>query len=210
MKIYLLRHGKVEGEPALYGSTDVPVSADIIEQMAQALKRGAITFDLVVSSPLQRCSKLADKLHAEGEIPMMSMAGFREMDFGLYDGQPFEQLKDEWTHLERFWQDPAKKPLPDAECLADFEHRVIKSWNELLCIASMNQWNEHSILLITHGGVIRVLISHILGIDSSNPKLFSHLKIGNASVTTIDHSIYQHDGAEEAVTTVESIALPLR
>ena len=209
MKIYLLRHGKVEGEPALYGSTDVLVSTEMIEQMEQALQEHALVFDEIVSSPLQRCSVLAEKIHAVDGTPIRTITGFQEMNFGFYDGKPFDKLKDEWKVLADFWQDPARQPLPGSESIDGFKTRVVTSWNKLLQGYSTLETENNAILLITHGGVIRVLLSHILGLDSSNPKLFSHLNIANASVTTIDHCIYQYDGVEEAVTTVESVALPL-
>ncbi|MGF1765451.1 alpha-ribazole phosphatase family protein [Aliivibrio kagoshimensis] len=210
MKIHLLRHGKVEGEPALYGSTDVAVSTEIIEQMAQALQCGELSFDEIVSSPLQRCLVLADTLRAERDTPMLTDAGFQEMDFGLYDGQPFDQLKNEWQALEQFWQDPANHPLPGSESIDDFRARVVRSWQQLLQRYSSNESIDRSILLITHGGVIRMLLSHVLGLDCSNPKLFSNLSIANASVTTIDYCVYRHEGSEERVTRVESVALPLQ
>lgn len=58
--IYLLRHGKVEGKAALNGVSDVLVNPELQQQICEALVQHNVAFDGVVTSPLRRCSDLAN------------------------------------------------------------------------------------------------------------------------------------------------------
>ena len=59
--------------------------------------------------------------------------------------------------LTRFWQDPLHRPPPDVEPLTQLQSRTLTVWNSVLA----RHPREH-ILLITHGGPVRILLSHVL------------------------------------------------
>ncbi|MEZ9144979.1 alpha-ribazole phosphatase family protein [Vibrio sp. 10N.286.52.C3] len=196
--IYLLRHGKVEGKAALNGLSDVLVNSDLQEQICEALTTQDITFDSVVSSPLRRCSDLATLYAQRMSVPLSIAPGFQEMNFGEVDGVPFDELEDKWEMLETFWQDPANHQLTCAESLQGFHDRVTQAWSQLLNDSSDN------ILLVTHGGVIRILLAHCLDIDWKNPSLYSKLSIENASITHIQITQFA-----QSFISVKSIGLPV-
>ncbi|WP_135381756.1 alpha-ribazole phosphatase family protein [Vibrio tasmaniensis] len=196
--IYLLRHGKVEGEAALNGSSDVLVNPDLQDRICGALIKQDITFDCVVTSPLRRCSDLANRYAQRMSVPLSVTPDFQEMNFGDVDGVPFDELEDKWGMLETFWQDPANHQLTGAESLQSFHDRVTQAWSQLLNDPSDN------ILLVTHGGVIRILLAHCLDIDWKNPSLYSKLSIENASITHIQITQFA-----QSFISVKSIGLPV-
>ncbi|MEZ8614915.1 alpha-ribazole phosphatase family protein [Vibrio splendidus] len=196
--IYLLRHGKVEGEAALNGSSDVLVNPDLQDRICGALIKQDITFDCVVTSPLRRCSDLANRYAQRMSVPLSVAPDFQEMNFGDVDGVPFDELEDKWGMLETFWQDPANHQLTGAESLQSFHDRVTQAWSQLLNDPSDN------ILLVTHGGVIRILLAHCLDIDWKNPSLYSKLSIENASITHIQITQFA-----QSFISVKSIGLPV-
>ncbi|CAV18883.1 histidine phosphatase family protein [Vibrio atlanticus] len=196
--IYLLRHGKVEGEAALNGSSDVLVNPDLQDRICGALIKQDIAFDCVVTSPLRRCSDLANKYAQRMSVPLSVAPDFQEMNFGDVDGVPFDELEDKWGMLETFWQDPANHQLTGAESLQSFHDRVTQAWSQLLDDPSDN------LLLVTHGGVIRILLAHCLDIDWKNPSLYSKLSIENASITHIQITQFA-----QSFTSVKSIGLPV-
>ncbi|MFA0114363.1 alpha-ribazole phosphatase family protein [Vibrio sp. 10N.261.46.E11] len=177
--IYLLRHGKVEGKAALNGLSDVLVNPDLQKQICEALVQHNVAFDGVVTSPLRRCSDLANRYAQRMSVPLSVTPDFQEMNFGDVDGVPFDEIEDKWGMLETFWQDPVNHQLTGAESLQGFYDRVTQAWSQLLNDPSDN------ILLVTHGGVIRILLAHCLDIDWKNPSLYSKLSIENASITHI-------------------------
>lgn len=187
--IYLLRHGKVSGEAALYGHTDVDVSRknnqEIITQLNDELRVQNISFDRVVSSPLKRCQNLANKIAEMQKSNLTLNASFKEMNFGIYDGVPFDDLhrdKGIWSQLEKFWENPVQHTLPKAELLTGFSYRVISAWNEIL----LSMREKENILIVCHGGVIRMILAHVLNIDFRNPHWYTQLSIANGSLTCVE------------------------
>jgi len=190
-KLYLLRHGQVTGAAALYGHTDVTVADEVNQQIQRGVNISTINFDHVCSSPLQRCLSLAKRLTVPGSEqsarPLEIVDGFKEMNFGRYDGIAFDQLhqdKHSWQQLEHFWQNPIKNSLPEAELLAEFSKRVVSAWQGLLAEITVNP-NNRNTLIICHGGVIRMILAHILAIDISNAHWYSQLSIDYGSLTTL-------------------------
>lgn len=196
---YLLRHGKVEGEPALNGHTDCKVDPAVQQKISQALSNQAIPFDHIISSPLRRCADLAALLKEDHPTLKMTInKQIQEMSFGTLDGKAFETIKEQWPLLDAFWQNPAKNTLPQGETLNEFRNRIISAWSEII------KTNNKNTLIITHGGVIRMLLADALQVNWKKPAWHSNLAIGNASLTHI-----QVSKADRYYISVKSIAVDL-
>lgn len=199
--ISLIRHGKVAGAPALYGRTDIALSTqgeqDLMRTLSKLHEHTAIT--QVISSPKIRCAKVAGEFSREHKIPLAFDAGLQEMDFGIWDGVPFDALGDEWNNIEQFWHNPASAHAPQGETLQDFASRVIHSWENFLNHKNTQHNAEHS-AIICHGGVIRILIAHVLQLDWRNPALFKQLQIDYASCTRL--SIANYDQAQPQIHSI--------
>ena len=196
--IYLLRHGKVEGKAALNGVSDVLVNPELQQQICDALVHQGIAVDAVITSPLKRCSDLAHLYAERISVPLSVAPEFQEMNFGEVDGIAFDELKDKWAMLDTFWQDPSNHKLSGAESLQNFHERVTQAWSQLLNDPSDN------LLLVTHGGVIRMLLAYCLDIDWKNPSLYSKLSIDNASITHIQVTQFA-----QSFISVKAIGLPV-
>ena len=196
--IYLLRHGKVEGKAALNGLSDVLVNPNLQQRICDALAQYDVAFDGVITSPLRRCSDLASLYAERMSVPLSVAPDFQEMNFGEVDGIAFDELEDKWAMLDTFWQDPANHQLTGAESLQSFHNRVTQAWSQLL-----NDPSDH-LLLVTHGGVIRMLLAHCLDIDWKNPSLYSKLSIENASITHIQVTQFA-----QSFISVKAIGLPV-
>ncbi|MDR9828923.1 histidine phosphatase family protein [Vibrio sp. FNV 38] len=178
--IYLMRHGKVLGEPALYGHTDVRVADDAQRELAD-LVVSKLGFKHIVTSPLIRCADLATQVcHLDSTVSLNVHPNFKEMSFGQFDGVPFTQLDQQRSLLDAFYDSPAEVTLPDAETLAVFNRRVIEEWKTFVHNV------EEDTLCILHGGVIRIILAHVLNIDWRKPELFSRLQISNGSISHLE------------------------
>ena len=158
--IDLLRHGEPRGGHRYRGSLDDPLSDIGWAQMRSAVGTRR-PWQEIVSSPLRRCADFARELGTELGIPVVIEKNFQEMGFGLWEGRSSEEiLTFDHDRLTRFWQDPLRNPPPGGEHLAAVQERVRAGWEALLAR------NHHRhVLLVTHGGVIRVLIALALGIS---------------------------------------------
>lgn len=209
--IYLLRHGKVDGAPALYGQTDIEVTDAINQIILNDLNAFQQNTDAkisqVISSPLKRCYKVAKQFSTINELPFTTVSAFQEIHFGQFDGVSFDSISDKknsdeaWQQLENFWQNPDAHPLPDAELLAGFYQRVKTAWHNML-----DTYPTENILLVSHGGVIRMILSYLLDIDHGNSALFSQLTIKNNSITLI-RKIQVESNIHN---NVEAISIPLK
>ncbi|SFR80459.1 alpha-ribazole phosphatase [Marinobacter daqiaonensis] len=155
----LLRHGEPEGGPGFRGDIDDPLSKTGWQQMLDTLGEGA-PWDAVVTSPLIRCAGFAEVLAREHSLPVHREPRLREIGFGAWEGKTIEQVEASWGQaLTRFWSDPVANPPPGGEQVEAFQDRVIEAWNH---------WCEElagqRILVICHGGVIRMILARVMGI----------------------------------------------
>lgn len=175
--IDLLRHGEVEGDAVYRGSTDDSLTDAGWKQMVATLENKT-DWDLIITSPLQRCREFADLIAQEDEIDLEINQSVKEIDFGLWEGlSPDKIMKQEAEVLKAWWQSPTRVTPPEGEDFHDFQARVLKA---LKVIIEENKGEK--VLLITHAGVIRVILMHALGMQEEN--LF-RLNVDNASFSRI-------------------------
>lgn len=186
--ITLLRHGEVELNGVFCGSTDSALSDNGWSQMQKALENEK-GWDTIISSPLQRCQEFAESLSSEEEISLSLNENFQEINFGAWEGlDPKDILEDETEAdaLNAWWKAPTRIVPPEGEAFLDFRGRVLKAFNE-----TVQEHKDENILLVTHAGVIRVIMMHILGMQDEH--LF-RLNVAYASLTKI--RIYHDESGE--------------
>jgi alpha-ribazole phosphatase len=156
----LLRHGETEGPQGFRGRLDPPLSAEGLAAMRAAVG-GRNEWDFVVTSPMQRCVAFAREWAARHDRAMQIDHDIRELDFGDWEGRTAAELMvDQATALGCFWQDPYSYTPPNGEPVAAFEKRVVAT------IARLTRAHAGKrILLVTHGGVIRLLIARAKGMQ---------------------------------------------
>ncbi len=156
--IDLLRHGETENSHRYCGSSDYPLTQTGWQQMWKTTEDQTPQWQHITASPLIRCADFAQVLGQRYSIPVTYDNRIREIHFGAWeDRSTAELLQSDADALSRFWQNPLDHPPPDGEHLLDFEARVLSAWKDI-----QEQFCGKRILLITHGGVIRLLIGHIL------------------------------------------------
>ncbi len=161
--IDLLRHGEVAAEGwAFRGSTDLPLSENGWQQL-RAVGASLPKVDHIATSPLQRCHLFAQELNIAQQSQLVVLNDMREMDFGDWENKSFDELhKLNSALLNKFWDSPVGIQPPGGEAFDVFALRVIDCW-ETWVSADLG---EHR-LLVAHGGVIRVLLAHIMGMPMS-------------------------------------------
>lgn len=120
-------------------------------------------WDQVISSPLIRCAEFASAFARQRSLPLTFDTRLKEIHFGQWEGRSAAELMAEDPEaLARFWRDPDAYPPPSGESLAHFRARVLDAWNDIL-----SAYVDQHILIVTHGGVIRVLLCHIFEVPMS-------------------------------------------
>jgi alpha-ribazole phosphatase/probable phosphoglycerate mutase len=155
----LLRHGEPLGGKRFRGWRDDPLCERGWEQMRSTLS-GHRPWAVVVSSPLLRCAEFAQAFAQDNDLPMELEANLKELGFGAWEGhEPASLLRDDPEALRRFWADPLHNQPPGAEPLLAFQARVVSAWQRVLA-----RHQGRHVLIVAHGGVIRVILCHVLEI----------------------------------------------
>ena len=146
--LHLVRHAQPLMAPGVcYGALDVPACASATQQAAQALAPSLPRDAVLLTSPMQRCERLAQALQAlRPDVRFQTEARLVEMNFGRFEGLRWDsiprQALDDWT--ADFWQ----HRFGGAESVAHVMARVAQVWDEAMASAQPQVW-------VTHAGVIR-------------------------------------------------------
>jgi len=181
--IDLLRHGEVLGGSYYRGITDDPLTDKGWQQMQDKLDDDK-HWDIIISSPLSRCYQFATDLSSKLQRPLVSEPAFQEIDFGDWEGKTAEQIDSQL--LSQFYANPVNFSPPNGEHFTDFQQRILVAW-----LALLETQQDKRILLITHAGVIRIILAHSLGLDVQHS---FRLKIGHACLSSLDY--FHSSGAE--------------
>jgi alpha-ribazole phosphatase len=159
LRVDLLRHGETELGGGLRGSID-----DALTDLGWAQMRAAVAgqgpWDRLVSSPLQRCARFAEELGAQSGVRVQLEKDLQELHFGAWEGQSAAALMEtDAQALGLFWADPYSFTPPQGEPVADFSARVLAAVERL-----HTSFAGERILLISHGGVMRLLLAQARGL----------------------------------------------
>ena len=206
----LLRHGEPEGGDILRGRVD-PILTELgWEQMQQAAaltsqqKISPLTpkWTHVVSSPLQRCKHFAELLTDRFGYELKESEKWLEIDYGDWDGLPIEQWRElAADQFKEFRKDMSKLAPPGGEDFLSFKDRILAAWKDLAELE-----NGSHVLVVTHGGVMRVVLPSVLGmpLNRSFPlhipfACLSRIRLevdGQGNDKKVSASLLFHNGAE--------------
>jgi len=153
--LVLVRHTQPDIEQGMcYGSLDLDVADSFKTESSAVISNlsthGAFEPDVLVSSPLLRCQRLAKKISAAFELPVITDERIREMDFGTWEGIAWNDIDraeiDEWTN--DFYQ---ARPH-GGESVEMLVNRVK---------AAMGEYHQSgkNHLIVCHAGVIKAAMS---------------------------------------------------
>ncbi|MCH7389838.1 histidine phosphatase family protein [Acinetobacter dispersus] len=159
MYLDLLRHGETTLSHTLRGHLDDALTEQGWLQMQSTIQqhfKAQVQWDVIISSPLQRCQKFATALAKQLELPLLLNAEIKEMYFGDWEGMTTQTIYETAPErLANFWQFPTQYHAPNGESLHQFQQRVMHGFTEIYVQMRQHNWNRA--LIVTHGGVIKLL-----------------------------------------------------
>lgn len=182
-RIVLLRHAhSIANEKNLLAgrTAGITLSKTGEEQAKDLIARlGAIQFDEVAISPLQRCRETIDpwltSTGAKSQIVVDD--SISEVDYGSWSGKTLSSLrrKAQWKVVQDF---PSQMTFPEGESLLEMQGRALSGFYRLNAVKGKGPR-----LLVSHGDVIKSIVAHCLGMHLDQ---FQRLVIEPASLTIID------------------------
>lgn len=161
-RIYLIRHGEVEGAPTprYNGHGDValtPRGREQYQAMAERLAGEKIT--ACYSSDLTRCAWGAGLIAPQFGVEPHLTPSLRELNIGDWEGMTWQELM---ARYPAEWQarlnDIVNYRVPNGENLLDVQARVMPKIER---IVAGHQGEE--VLVVGHGGVNRVILLNAIG-----------------------------------------------
>ncbi len=174
--LILMRHGETawNRERRVMGNADIPLSADGAlqsERAAELLARFPI--DRILSSPLQRARQTAAIVAERIGVDLDTDADLEEVHFGDWQGKTYGEIVGD-PRYGVFLNDPVTTPTPGGETIADVQARGLRALQTL-------QPGSRA-LVVSHGDVIRTLISRFLAVPLRE---FRRIRVDNCGLTAI-------------------------
>ncbi|MDR2996555.1 MAG: histidine phosphatase family protein [Microbacterium sp.] len=156
----LVRHGQTDWnlEGRIQGSTDIPLNDTGRAQARDAASQlSGLRFDHVYASPLTRAQETASIIAEQLGLPAPVLTnGMREHEFGEAEGLLWEQYKERYPG--------SRDDIPGAETVQQLTTRALDSLARIDRAARRRSApRSESVLVCTHGGVIRALLEHTSG-----------------------------------------------
>ena len=160
MEVYLIRHTTpdiVKG--TCYGQADIGTTDTFAAEATCLAQHIPPHIQTVYSSPLRRCRQLAEHLFPQKQINFDDR--LQEIHCGEWEMQLWDDI--EKAHLEHWMRDHLNQCMPGGESYVQLYERVRHFFDSLQ--------PTHPVAIVSHGGVIRSLLSYINNItlqDSFN------------------------------------------
>jgi alpha-ribazole phosphatase/probable phosphoglycerate mutase len=163
-RVYLFRHGETANskEVCFNGHFDIGLSAngeDQFRKWAQVLKDEP--FKAIYSSDLERTVVSARLLGETHELePVVTYPELRELCFGDWEGLSITEVENRYPNqLAERMKDTEAFQVNGGETFGQLQQRVIPKFEEIVA-----RHPNEQIALVCHGGVNRVILSHLLEI----------------------------------------------
>ena len=193
MEIYLIRHTTpdvVKG--TCYGQADLDIVESFLEEASIIKQHLPKNIQQVYSSPLQRCKKLAEYLFPQHTLQMHD--DLKEISCGEWELKLWNDIPQEI--LMPWMNDFVNVRIPGGESYLDLFDRTVKRFNSITN-------KELPAAIVSHGGVIRSILSHL----TKTPLLesFNEFKLNYGCVIrlTQKEGAYQHEILSNIASTSE-------
>ncbi len=180
MEITLVRHAQSiwNAEDRWQGQTDVPLSEHGKREASLVGERFlGQSFDRVISSDLGRAVETARAIVGEREVLLAPQ--LREMNLGRWCGLPHAEVAEKYPdELHALAHGEPVRIGETGETLPEFSARVLSELEAIKASAGRSA----RVLVVTHGGVIRVLMYALLELSGRDRPLIG---AGNTGVTEL-------------------------
>jgi ribonuclease H / adenosylcobalamin/alpha-ribazole phosphatase len=177
----LLRHGQtlMSVQQRYAGRSDAPLTDAGVQQAAAAAKRLASAgLGVIVTSPLLRAVQTAQEAATVTGAAVVTDDGFRETDFGAWEGLTFAEVQERWpAELTAWLADPEVAP-PAGESLTDVSTRVTAALHRVLADRAGQQ-----VLIVSHVTPIKTLVAAAL---LAPPAALFRMHLDVAALSEID------------------------
>lgn len=177
VNLYLIRHGR-QNSPLC--NVDVELS-DEGRLQAQLLRDRLINYpiDALYSSNMLRAVQTAEIINQNFQLPHIIKDELREISFGLFEGKSNSYINEHFHDVkEEQFKLIEDIPYPEGENGTSVYERAMPVIQEIV------QSGKKNIIIVTHGGLIRVLLAALFGKNQAKRFLFG-VSLENTGITQL-------------------------
>ena len=170
-EIILIRHGETEwnSQQRMQGHSNSDLSSVgqvQIQALGQWMKNAP--FDHIYSSDSLRAKQTAEAITQFSGHELKIDFRLREKNLGVFEGLTSEEARERHPEVFRLFKTAGSKYVIDeGESTQQLQDRALEIVNEIRI-----KHPEERVLLVTHGGFIRVVMKHSLGLSLETPTRF--------------------------------------
>ncbi len=182
IRLILIRHGKTTcNESGLLSGTTDSILSEVGQLQAKKitnyLKDEKI--DKIYATPFSRTINTIKELADLKNIEVQENNKLNEINFGDFESITFDEIKEKYPkEVEKMINQGNSYKYPNGESLEETFERVKDEIDKIL-----QESQDSTVLICSHGGTIRNIISYLLSKDS---KYHWNFKIDNGSITEIE------------------------
>lgn len=180
LKVHLVRHAESvwNAERRIQGRGDPPLSRTGEEQARRVARRfEAGEISALYSSPAQRARGTADPIADMIQMPVGLDDRLLERDVGIFTGLTWAEATRAYPDFLARWRKQQSISMPHGEEDAAFRERTRAVFEKIICGHDGGQ-----VIVVSHHGLIQMLLIHLLKIDSSLGRPF---QLDHASITSV-------------------------
>ncbi len=181
-RLFVVRHGEIDfnTEGRYAGSIDVGLNNKGLQQAHDAANEvSGLTIDTILTSPLQRCRRMANIIHKAINVPIVVMGEFCERNVGVFEGLTREEAKNKYPEL---WAKNITRTYDDAptggETIREVEVRVFNGLEKIRA-----EYSDKNVLVVTHAFIGKIIHKFFHQITREE---FFEYKLDNAKVVKYD------------------------
>ena len=193
MEIYLIRHTTPLIEKGTcYGQADLDVTETFAQEAACVKEHVPSYVKRVFSSPLKRCSQLAQYLFPQH--PIQYDDRIKEISCGKWELQPWDAIDRD--HLDAWMSDFVNVCIPGGESYVHLYDRVVKFFEEVM--------DRHEpTAIVAHGGVLRSLLAYVNEVNLKDSFDAFSIRYGCVIKLHLDNQALKHTILHNPVTEKE-------
>ena len=211
-RLWLVRHGSTlwNSEQRFCGHSDIPLSSEGRAQarwLAQYLRTQSIA--TIYTSDLLRARQSAEIIATQSPHPAQIeiSPSWREIAFGVWEGLTYEQIAQQFPSNLDFFTDPISTSPPGGESLTTLAQRVQNAFIKLAHVSSDSSARDGDIVLVSHGGPLRILLCMILAMPLEQQW---RLRLAPGSLSAIDFLPIIDDTMPVATLALFNVQRPVR
>jgi alpha-ribazole phosphatase len=155
MEINLIRHTEtIVDKDVCYGQSDLPLKEPFFKVFDKILNQVKVEHPKIYSSPLSRCSILANYFHLHNKSQQARKYDNRlkELNFGQWELKKWDEIEP--GPLNEWMNDFVNHAVPGGESFIQFYQHV----NNFIETTLLKEHKKSPAIIITHAGVIRCFL----------------------------------------------------